>query len=162
LRTPSPDSLEATLSRVIEGMHLPAGVERRARCVGSPMRLRPLVQLEIERITREALANIIQHSAATSIRLDILYQQAYLFVSISDDGRGIESELQELERRGHWGITGMRERAQSIGGRLRILSNQPRGTVVEISVSGSVAYLQPTRGYFRSLLRRLVRVQKTD
>ena len=162
LRTPSTDSLEATLLRLIGGMNFPDGVQHGLRSVGSPMRLRPLVQVEIERIAREALANVILHSAATFVRLDILYQYAYLFVSISDDGHGMEAELQELERRGHWGIIGMRERAESLGGRLRILRNQPRGTVVEISVPGPVAYCQTTRGYYRSLLRRIVGVRKSD
>ncbi len=162
LRMPSPDSLEATLSRVMQSMDFPIGIGHRLHSVGSRMRLRPLVQVEIERIAREALANIIQHSGARSIRLDILYQHTYLFVSISDDGRGLEPEPQESERLGHWGITGMRERAQSIGGRLRILPNQPRGVVVEISVPGTVAYLHPAREYIRSVLRRLVRAQRND
>ena len=162
LRTPSPDSLEATLSRVVESADLPAAIEHRLHSVGSRMMLRPLVQVEIEQITREALVNVIQHSDARSIRLDIVYQHTYLFVSISDDGRGLEPEPQESERHGHWGITGMRERAQSIGGRLRILRNEPRGTVVEISVPGAVAYLQPEPGYIHSVLRRLMHAQRTD
>lgn len=162
LRSPSRDSLEATLSRILENMDWPGGIQPRIYSVGSRMRLRPLVQIEIERITREAVANAIQHSGGSSIRLDILYQHAYLFVSISDDGRGIEAEPLTSEPHGHWGITGMKERVRSIGGRLRILPNQPRGAVVEISVPSSVAYLQQTGGYINSVLRRLIRVKRTD
>jgi ligand-binding sensor domain-containing protein/two-component sensor histidine kinase len=162
LRMPSPGSLDATLSRMLESVDLPTGMEPGVHSVGPRMRLRPLVQIEIERITQEAVANVIQHSGASFIRLDILYQHTYLFVSISDDGRGMEQEAQESEQHGHWGITGMRERAQSIGGRLRILPNEPRGTVVEVSVPGAVAYLQPSSGYIHSVFSRLVRAKRTD
>jgi ligand-binding sensor domain-containing protein/two-component sensor histidine kinase len=155
--SPSPDSLEATLSSTFRDMDLSAGTEPHVYSVGSRMNLRPPVQIEIERITREAVANAVQHSGANSIRLDILYQPTCLFVSISDDGCGMRSEAQESERHGHWGITGMLERARSIGGSLRILPNTPRGTVVEISLPGAVAYWKPESGRISSIWRWLVR-----
>ena len=159
LRSPSHDSLEANLSRILESLDLPVGIRPRVHSVGSRMRLRPLVQIEIEGITREAVANAIQHSGGSYIRLDVVYQRAHFFVSISDNGRGMES--QTLERHGHWGITGMNERARSIGGRLRILANAPQGTVIEITVPGAFAYLQPTRGYADFVLHRLIRRKRT-
>jgi signal transduction histidine kinase len=155
---PSPDSLEATLSRLLHD--LPAGIESRVHSAGSSMRLRPLVQTEIEQITREAIANAIRHSGGSSIRLDILYHYSYLFVSISDNGRGMQLVPEQSKPHSHWGITGMAERARSIGGRLRILPNEPRGTVVEVSLPGSLAYLRPTRGYISSFWRRVVGVRK--
>lgn len=156
---PSPDSLEAILSRLLQD--LPAGIESQVHTAGSSMRLRPLVQIEIERITGEAIANAIRHSGGSSIRLDILYHYSYVFVSISDDGCGMQPGPHEPQPHSHWGITGMIERARSIGGRLRILPNEPRGTVVEISLPGAVAYLRPARGYVSSFWRRVVRVKRS-
>jgi signal transduction histidine kinase len=83
-----------------------------------------------------------------------VYQPAHFFLSVSDDGCGIDRETQKFGRQGHWGITGMRERAISIGGRVRILPNVPRGTVIEISLRGSVAYIEPPRRHIASIWER--------
>jgi ligand-binding sensor domain-containing protein/two-component sensor histidine kinase len=160
--SPSPDSLEAELSRMLRDMDLASQVVPYVNSVGSRISLHPPIQIEIERIMREAVVNAVQHSNASSIRLDILYQPTYLFVSVSDNGRGLESEAQGYERHGHWGITGMLERARSIGGHLRILPNAPRGTVVELSIPGAEAYLNPARGFLNSVWRILVKTQKNQ
>jgi ligand-binding sensor domain-containing protein/signal transduction histidine kinase len=160
--SPSPDSLEANLSHILKDLDLPSGIEPHVHSVGSRISLHPLVQIEIERIMGEAVANAVQHSGASSIQLDILYQPTYLFVSASDNGRGMEHEPQEAERHGHWGITGMQERARSVGGHLRILPNAPRGTVVELSLPGDCAYLNPAGGMIRSIWRRLVGRKKNQ
>lgn len=160
--SPSTNSLEEGLSRLLLSADLPNHVEPHVHSVGSRVTLRPFVQIEIERITREAIANALLHSGASSIRLEIIYQSTTLSVKILDDGRGIDLGPQGYERHGHWGITGMTERARSIGGRLLFHRNEPRGTVVEISLPGSVAYQQPTRRYVSSIWRRLLRVERTD
>ena len=73
-------------------------------------------------------------------------------MSVSDNGRGIDR--QTLGRQGHWGITGMRERAESIGGRLRILPHNPCGTTVEVSLQGAVAYMEPPGRHRSSMWHR--------
>ena len=155
LRSPSivPASLEAMLALALRDMDLPAQIQPHIHSVGTRIALRPLVLMEVERIAREAVANAVQHSGATLIRLDILYQPAHFFMSVSDDGRGIDTGTQQFGRNGHWGITGMRERAESIGGQLRILPHVPRGTVVEVSLRGAVAYLQSPRRRAASIWR---------
>jgi len=147
LRSPSivPDPLESMLALALREMNIPPGVQAQINSVGTHLNLRPPVQSEIEQIAREAVSNAIQHSGANMIRLDIMYQPAHFFMSVTDDGCGIDPKTQELGRPGHWGIAGMRERAKSIGGRLRILPHIPRGTVVEISLRAAVAYTAPPR-----------------
>jgi ligand-binding sensor domain-containing protein/signal transduction histidine kinase len=135
-----PDPLESMLAVALREMNLPAGVQAQISSVGTHLDLRPLVQSEIEQIAREAISNAVKHSGANIIRLDIMYQPAHFFMSVSDDGCGIDHKTQELGRQGHWGIAGMRERAKLIGGRLRILPHVPRGTVVEVSLRATVAY----------------------
>lgn len=141
----APGSLETTLAVVLRDMNLPPGLRPQINSVGIHIELRPLVQIEIEQIAREAITNAIQHSGANTIRLDIVYQPTHFFMSVSDNGCGIDEETQKFGRHGHWGITGMRERAASIGGRLRFFSDIPCGTVVEISLRGSVAYIERPR-----------------
>ncbi len=155
LRSPvvPPDSLETRLTLALREMDLPVGLEPAIHSAGIHINLRPLVQLEVEQIAREAVANAVQHSGAKSIRLDILYQPGHFFMSVSDDGRGFHRQTQSSGRDSHWGITGMRERAQSIGGSLSILPNVPCGTTVEIALLGSIAYVEPSRTRFGSLWR---------
>jgi len=159
LRSPSiaPDSLETALAVALREMELPADVQPQIRSAGIQMSLRPLVQAEVERIVREAVANAVQHSGADLIRLDVVYQPAHFFVSVSDNGCGIDRQTQESGRNGHWGIPGMRERAESIGGRLRILPHAPHGTVVEISLPGAVAYTETARPHTSSIWGRRLR-----
>ncbi len=57
-----------------------------------------------------------------------------------DDGKGIPSELLEAGRPGHYGLSGMRERAQQIGAKLEIWSGTKAGTEIELSIAGSIAY----------------------
>ena len=156
LRSPvvPPDSLETRLMLAWREMDLPAGLEPAIHSAGTHINLRPLVQLEVEQIAREAVANAVRHSGAESIRLDVLYQPDHFFISVSDDGRGFDRQTQLSGRDSHWGITGMRERALSIGGSLSIFPNVPCGTTVEIALLGSVAYVESSRRRSFSLWRQ--------
>jgi ligand-binding sensor domain-containing protein/signal transduction histidine kinase len=144
LRSPTivPDPLESMLANAVRDMNLPGGRQVQINSVGTRLNLCPLVQSEIEQIAREAISNAVQHSAASMIRLDIMYLPAHFFLSVSDNGCGIKEETQNIGRHGHWGIAGMRERAESIGGRLRILPHVPSGTVVELYLRATVAYAE--------------------
>jgi ligand-binding sensor domain-containing protein/signal transduction histidine kinase len=158
LRSPStvPDPLESILALALREMNMPAAIEAQINSVGTHLDLRPLVQSELEQIAREAISNAVQHSGAKMIRIDIMYQPDHFFMSVSDDGCGIDLKTQELGRQGHWGIAGMRERAKSIGGRLRILPHVPCGTVVEVSLQATFAYTAPPNRHKISIWRRLL------
>ena len=158
---PSPGSLERAVALALRMMDLPDGVEPRIHCAGVRAELSPTAQTQVERIVREAVANAVQHSGADAIWIDILYQPARFFVSVSDNGRGMYTRAPERVQHGHWGIPGMSERAQSIGARLRILPNTPRGTVVELSLSGADAYLRaPQNRWWMMKLKRFWRRQR--
>ena len=74
-----------------------------------------------------------------------------------DDGRGIDATVLETGRAGHWGLQGMRERAERIEATLCIRSRQGAGTEVEIRMPAASAY-RPCLGKSRwTLVRRLFR-----
>lgn len=63
-----------------------------------------------------------------------------------DDGRGIDPKVLQSGRDGHWGLSGMRERADRIGARFRVMSSATVGTEVELSVPGRVAFQPESNG----------------
>src|SRR5713226_8756803 len=84
---------------------------------GTPQDLHPILRDEIYRIAGEALRNAFHHARARRIEVEIRYDDRELRVRVRDDGSGIDpSVLSHEGRAGHWGLTGMRERAKRIGG----------------------------------------------
>jgi signal transduction histidine kinase len=87
------------------------------------------------RIGREAVLNAVKHAAPGRVKVDLEYGPRVLTLRVSDDGTGIAQEAMEAAARGeHWGLAGMRDRAQRAGGTLEISSEPGRGTVVSVSL----------------------------
>jgi len=77
---------------------------------------------EIYRIGREALLNAFRHSGTKSVELELEYTENDLRMCIRDDGCGIDPQMLDAGRQGHWGLEGMRERATRISGLLKLYS----------------------------------------
>ena len=139
----SEDDLGSSLSRVPGELGIPqgtAGAELRVVVEGRPRPLQPGVRDEIYRIAREALVNAFRHSGASAIEVEIEYAPRQLRVVIRDDGAGIDPEVLRTGREDHWGLSGMRERAERIGARLQVWSRDGAGTEIELAVPGKVAF----------------------
>jgi signal transduction histidine kinase len=118
-----------------------SGAPRLHISVEGPAReLHTILRDDIYRIAREALRNAFRHSQANKIEAEITYGDSFLRLRIRDDGKGIDPKLMITGRDGHWGLLGMRERAQQIGGELEIWSEAGAGTEVELRIPGSIAY----------------------
>jgi signal transduction histidine kinase len=102
--------------------------------------LRPLIRDDIYRIGREALANALRHARPSRIVIELEYAAPHVRLNITDDGLGFASDIAATGRPGHWGIPGMRERAENLGARLRVLSGLNVGTEVELIVPANVAF----------------------
>jgi signal transduction histidine kinase len=116
------------------------GVDFRVIVDGQPQALHPVLRDEVYRIGREALINAFRHSQANHIAIELKYSAAHFRLFIRDDGSGIDSKIIETGRDGHWGLSGMRERAERIGARFRVFSSAAAGTEVELTVPGHVAF----------------------
>jgi len=108
---------------------------------GDPRPLHPIVYEESYRIAKEALGNAFRHSKARAVEAELNYEPNELRVRVRDDGVGIDSKVLEHGfRAGHWGLPGMRERAQKIGAHLDIWSQLGRGTEIELRIPAAIAY----------------------
>jgi signal transduction histidine kinase len=107
---------------------------------GAPRNLNPVVRDEAYRIAGEALRNAFRHARARRITVEIRYDKRHFHVTVRDDGTGIDDEAIRQQPAGHFGLHGMRERAEIVGGRLEVWSKLDSGTEVEISVPGAIAY----------------------
>jgi signal transduction histidine kinase/ligand-binding sensor domain-containing protein len=114
---------------------------------GATKPIRPTLRDEIYRIVREALRNAFRHAGAPHIEAEIVYGGEFFRIRIRDDGKGIDPKiLQDGEPTGHWGLVGMRERAERIGGQLEVWSEHKAGTEIELTVPGSIAYGSSSTG----------------
>lgn len=92
-----------------------------------------VVRDEIFWIGREALTNAFRHADARCIDVEISSDANHVVFRFRDDGQGISPEVQRLgHRSGHWGLSGMHERARAIGAQLSLWSRPGSGTEVEL------------------------------
>jgi PAS domain S-box-containing protein len=83
------------------------------------------------RVAKEALVNVRKHAGATSVEIRLTGQDGGLLLTVTDDGRGVETATLR-DRSGHIGLAGMRDRAEVAGGWLRIDSEPGRGTELQL------------------------------
>jgi signal transduction histidine kinase/ligand-binding sensor domain-containing protein len=107
---------------------------------GTPRPLHPLIGSELLQIGHEALINALLHSRATAIEIEIEYGLKSLNLLVRDNGCGIPPEILRSGREGHWGLTGMRERAEKIKAEIKIRSRINTGTEVVVSVPRRFAF----------------------
>ena len=99
---------------------------------GEPRRLSPEQELALYRIVQEALNNVIKHAHAQRADVKLIFTTE-LRATIRDDGVGfaVPDRVETLTELGHFGLIGLRERAELIGGQLTITSS-PRGTTLDL------------------------------
>jgi signal transduction histidine kinase/ligand-binding sensor domain-containing protein len=108
---------------------------------GEPRDLHPILRDEIYRIAAEALRNAFHHAAAHHIEVEVRYDHDEFRLRVRDDGKGIDpAVLSRQESEGHYGLPGMRERAELVGGKLTVWSEVGTGTEVELRAPANIAY----------------------
>jgi len=116
-------------------------VQFRVVVEGSAQTLHLNVHIEIFRIAREGLRNAFSHSQARRIETEIAYSNNLFRLRIRDDGKGIDPHVRNHAKRiGHWGLAGMRERAERLGGELEVWSEPGAGTEVDLRIPASIVY----------------------
>lgn len=112
---------------------------------GKPWNLQSTIRSEVLAIVLEGLRNAFEHSHAQDIHVTLSYARHRLKVAIQDNGIGLnEQRLQLRQKEGHWGIAGMRERTDKLGGRLTIASQPFIGTSINVVVPRHSLFRAPT------------------
>jgi signal transduction histidine kinase len=107
---------------------------------GQPRELHPILRDEVYAITCEAVRNAFRHAQAHNIEVEITYSVSSFRLRVRDDGKGIDPAIAAEGRVGHYGVSGMRERAKRIHGKLDVWAETGAGTEVDLSIPGSIAY----------------------
>jgi len=111
---------------------------------GEPWSLPLKARVEVLAIVREGLRNALEHSHAKTILVVVRYWKSGLKISIQDNGIGVsEQHLALRQKEGHWGIAGMRERAEKLRGRLEIVSQLSKGTMINVVMPRSAVFMKP-------------------
>ena len=142
LRTADNDSrdLELAFSRLRQELAIDENVGYRVIAHSARRPLRPAIRDEVYRIGREALVNAFLHAQANTVEVEVEYASRYLRIMVRDDGCGIDPQVLDAGRQGHWGLPGMRERSEGIGATLKLRSRIGAGTEVELTVPSAIAF----------------------
>jgi signal transduction histidine kinase len=155
--------LEQSFSKIPQELNPQQEIGFRVIVEGRAVPLRPLIRNDVYGIGREALVNAFRHSGASSIEVELEYAAHQLRVLVRDNGCGINPEVLRSERGGHWGLSGMRERAERIGAKLKVSSSAASGTEVELRVPGRLAFESlPANRTLKWLTRLYVRDKESS
>ncbi len=125
--------LPAAIEELLRPLVTAAGAEFIVAVNGTPMRLVGTLETSLLRLTQEAVANAAKHSGAKRIEVRLDYNEESIHLSVRDDGSGFDPTAMTALA-GHFGLSGMRERAEKVAGRLRINSAPGKGTEIEVHV----------------------------
>lgn len=121
---------------------------------GRPQEVRRAVLYELYQVAQEALRNAFRHARSSRIAVELQYRIGELRISVTDDGVGFDDEAEGAEPHPrHWGLQGMRERVERLGGQLSIRSRAGNGTVVSIVVPAALVYRRSA--WLGTIARRL-------
>ena len=86
-------------------------------------------------IVREAIYNSVQHSGVAEVELQVRVAGTEIMISITDKGRGFTADNPHLAEEGHYGVLGMKERTERLGGTIEISSSDGQGTAIQLLLS---------------------------
>jgi signal transduction histidine kinase len=133
----------ATLHDFARHLSAEKGIPIEVQISGGP----PIVQERILRtillIAREAIRNAANHAAPRQIRLHVSFEAGEIRLEVVDNGRGFSTSTEFAERKGHYGIVGMRERVEQLGGEFRLQSTPGSGTSVVARLPVATTRLRP-------------------
>jgi ligand-binding sensor domain-containing protein/signal transduction histidine kinase len=137
-------TLPQQLDRIVQDT-INRGTDAELEVTGAYHPLPAATEEELLRITQEGVANALRHGNPATLYLRLVYTRNHLQLDITDDGTGFDVENAPAKDSGHYGLTGLRERAEQIGGKLMIQSAPQQGTTVRVELTTTRNRNQRTR-----------------
>jgi signal transduction histidine kinase len=136
LRAPALDSqdLAAAIESGTRMWTAGSGVDVAVEVEGPAGQLPEEMEQHLLRIAQEAVTNALKHASPHRIGVTLHREARKLRLRVVDDGRGFDQQGAFSSRGGHFGLIGMRERAERMGGELRLASHPGEGTELEVTV----------------------------
>ncbi len=110
------------------------GIQVHLEAPAEELSLTPLAGLQLLHVIQEALTNVRKHAQANEVWISLLVVGKGLELLIKDNGQGFDFEEFTADGKGHYGLNILRERAESLGGKLDIASSPGNGTEVRVSL----------------------------
>lgn len=145
LRPPALDDLGlvAAIERYSEKFAIRHGLDITLHTSGQQTSVDGQIAVALYRIVQESLNNVVKHSGATAVSIDITFQPDQIMVTIADNGRGIsDADLIRAQKENRLGLYGMRERVELLQGRFDIRQSSQGGAELLIAIP----QYQPRKG----------------
>jgi signal transduction histidine kinase/ligand-binding sensor domain-containing protein len=147
--TTEENDLASAFQRAIEECRTLSSMEASLSVIGEVSEMHPIVRDEVYRIGYEAIRNACVHSQAARLQVQLTYADD-LILRVHDNGVGIAPAIADGGREGHFGMQGMRERADRIMARFTVETSASDGTEIKLVVPGSIIYSKTRSGKRKS------------
>ncbi|MBN1450992.1 MAG: sensor histidine kinase [Anaerolineales bacterium] len=125
--------LVPAIKSLLENEFYPKGMKVVFQVTGAQKRLDSLIETVLYRVTQEALTNVNRHAETNQAIVRLDYAPTKVTLGVLDSGRGFDPDEPLRPPRG-WGLEGMRERVEAVGGQLILYSAPEHGTTVEVVI----------------------------
>lgn len=120
--------LPETLTDLVRTHHAPEQLDVQFMLQGTPRSLNPQVELTLCRVAQEGLTNVHKHAQASRVTITLGYECDRVRLTLADNGKGMSAET------GGYGLIGLRERVQLVGGTVTIQSTQGQGFQLDVEI----------------------------
>ncbi|HEX4748406.1 MAG TPA: two-component regulator propeller domain-containing protein [Bryobacteraceae bacterium] len=124
------DDLASRLAMIAAQVNSTTSLKAELQVFGTRRALSHKVEHELLKIGQEAVANAVRHADASDLHIDLSYEPRQLTLAITDNGRGFTPASNGSGLEGHYGLRGMKERADQIRARLRVESAPGKGAQI--------------------------------
>jgi signal transduction histidine kinase/ligand-binding sensor domain-containing protein len=129
------DDLVTTLTTMTK--QLGTDLDVQVTITGTPYQLPKIIEHNLLRISQECITNTVKHAQASRLQINLCFESNYINLYIKDDGCGINLSTSPFTRTGHFGLIGIKERVEKLGGKLLLDTAPGKGTKYEISIPTS-------------------------
>lgn len=126
--------LAEALHRRLDALGERSGLETDWAVTGDLTGLNSAIEQTVYRVADEALLNAERHAAARKLAVQLARDDGRVTLTVHDDGHGFDPDRAPEPGPGHFGLAGMRERTELLGGELRIESRPGQGTTVRLTI----------------------------